>query len=190
MKQFIGIFLTIAATLSSCSKGTEYTIDGALHGGANFEGETIYLVPFANATEEKIDSATIHDSRFQFKGNITEPEIYILRMRPMMKLFINELIFVLEPGHIKTILSKQSEVKGTALNDSIQKWNEWTLNTKSIMEETNKRLKQARNKHNEEEVAKFQGQMDSLRQIVNNYNHATIQRNNNVFGEFLERYAK
>ncbi|MCQ2202638.1 MAG: DUF4369 domain-containing protein [Bacteroidales bacterium] len=187
------IYSFIVVSFCSCDdENKKYVIDGAIQGGRNFEGETIYLVPFFDAKEQKIDSAIVHNSRFKFEGYASEPQVYILRMRPMMAVFVEELIFVREPGHIRTMISESSEVKGTALNDSIQSWHKFNVETKSVIADLNKQLRIARQRRVDQE------QLDSLQYVVDNLliefnrrNRATAKANkDNVFGHFLQLYDK
>lgn len=187
MKRLVLILLTVVA-MSSCSDDNKYIIDGALYGGTSFEGETIYLVPFVNATEENVDSATIHNGRFRFEGSIEGNEVCILRMRPMMKLFIKELIFVKEPGHISTLLSKTSSAKGTPLNDSLQAWNQYKFGIDSISVSINKAMKRATD--DEELLKQLQLKSDSLRLAFDKHNRQVVENNDNAFGRYIEKFAK
>lgn len=187
MKHLVVIFLSML-TLAACSDDNNYVIEGALYGGTSFEGETIYLVPFVNATEEDVDSATIHNGRFRFEGSIDGNEMCILRMRPMMKLFIKELIFVKEPGHISTLLSKTSYAKGTPLNDSLQAWNQYKLGIDSVSIAINKAVKRAAD--DEELLKKLQLKSDSLRLAFDKHNRQVVENNDNAFGRYIEKFAK
>ena len=134
--------LVLLCLLCGCSTNEKhYIIDGAVYGGGKFEGETIYLVPFQNASSERIDSAVVHNGCFRFEGVADSSEIYILRMRPMMRLFIQELLVVREPGHIRTILNKISSASGTPLNDSFQVWKNYKVSTDSILSSWSRYMK-------------------------------------------------
>lgn len=195
MKLLFRLFMYTVVAVAFCSCDSEdkkYVIDGAIQGGRNFEGETIYLVPFFDAKEQKIDSAVVHNSRFKFEGYAKDPQVYILRMRPMMAVFVEELIFVREPGHIRTMISESSEVRGTALNDSIQNWHRFNVETKSVIADLNKQLRQARQRRMDQEyLDSLQYVADNLLIEFNRRNRATAKSNSdNVFGRFLQLYDK
>lgn len=178
--------LLLVLALYSCNKDNSYVIEGALYGGGKFEGETIYLVPFEKSSSSKIDSAIIHEGRFRFEGIAEKDEICVLRMRPMMRLFIQELIIVKEPGHVRTILSKRSSVQGTPQNDSLQSWNNYKSVVDSALFVINKQLKKATG--DEYDILSMKN--DSLKMLFEKHNRRVAERNNNVFGDFINKYAK
>ncbi|MDO4462605.1 MAG: DUF4369 domain-containing protein [Bacteroidia bacterium] len=187
------LFAVIACgSISSCDDSKkDYVIDGVIHGGGNFEGETIYLVPFFNANSEKIDSAVIHNSRFVFKGKADAPEVYIIRMRPMIKIFVEELVFVREPGYIRTTMAEHSAVKGTPLNDSIQQWHTYNVQTKERIANLSKEVRRARQRRDQKLVDSLLHISDELLMEFNNKNRAMAAANrDNAFGQFLELYEK
>lgn len=88
-------FVGLALAIVSCQDDNRYVIEGSVYGGRDFEDQTIYLSPLSAASvQENADSAIIHDGRFHFEGTVEQDGVYILRMRPMMRLFIGELYIV------------------------------------------------------------------------------------------------
>ena len=85
----------------------------------------IYLVPFNNPSVEKVDSVMVHDGTFTFKGKVDQPEVYIVRTRPKLRLQLQELLIVKEPGNITINFGSDSSASGTTSNDSLQKWKEF-----------------------------------------------------------------
>ncbi|MBP5364648.1 MAG: DUF4369 domain-containing protein [Bacteroidales bacterium] len=180
------IFLSLLAlvSLASCNENKTYIIEGALYGGGKFEGETIYLVPFENP-ENRIDSAFIHEGRFRFDGKVENAEICKIRMRPMMRLFIQELFIVKEPGHVRTILSKRSYTQGTPQNDSLQAWIDYKAATDSVIIAINKQKKRA----SDDELKALSQKQDSIQIVFDKHNRGVVERNNNAFGDFVNKYA-
>ncbi|MCI5982123.1 MAG: DUF4369 domain-containing protein [Marinilabiliaceae bacterium] len=173
--------------LSGCVHDDSYVIEGTLYGGRNFEDQTIYLVPFAGASADNIDSAIVHDSHFRFSGIATKDDICIIRMRPMMRLFIEELIIVREPGHIYTRLSQTSEAAGTPLNDSLQAWRNFKLHQDSLVKVLKKEVKRA----TPERAAEIATLQDSIRSVFYKQTQVSASYNSdNAFGEFLNRYVR
>ncbi len=172
-----------ALLLSSCTDGKSrsYTIEGSIYGGRNFEDQTIYLVPFSGGASGT-DSAVIHDGRFRFSGTSSKDEVCIIRMRPMMRLFIDEVILVREPGHIHVKLSEVSTASGTPLNDSLQNWRSFKQDLDSQLEDIKKKLRRS----TPDEALALQAAQDSIKTLFDKRNRASAAVNNNVFGDFLD----
>ena len=186
MVRILVSLVSIVLLAASCAKDDSYVIEGTLYGGKNFEDQIIYLVPFEGATPENIDSAVIHDGRFRFDGKAKEDGVYIIRMRPMMRLFIDELIVIKEPGRIHTMLSQHSSAKGTPQNDSLQSWREYKASVDSVMLDVRKQMKKATG----EDLEALKRKQDTLKAQFDAHNRASISVNNNAFGEFLDKYAR
>ncbi len=173
------------AMLTACRQDKSYVVEGSIYGGRNFEDQTIYLVPFSGSTAGKVDSATIHDGRFRFDGSAPKSDICILRMRPMMRLFIEELIIVREPGRVRVKLSDVSSAAGTPLNDSLQSWRDYKRGIDEQMTE----LKKKKRKAPPAEQQELNAAQDSLKRLFDIRNRASMTANeNNAFGEFLESW--
>lgn len=180
------LYLLVIVAFASCSNDKSYVIEGALYGGTSFEGESIYMAPYGATTGQNIDSCVIRDGRFRFEGIANESEMCIIRMRPMMRLFIEQLVFVKEPGHVSVILSKQSSAKGTALNDSLQAWKEYKMKADSVFFTLDKQIKRA----NADSRDALVHQRDSLKTDLVQHIRSIVNRNDNVFGDYVDRYVK
>ena len=189
MKAFrlIALPLFLLVGLAACNNGRDYVIEGTLYGGRNFEGRTIYLVPFSGAGADNIDSAIVHESRFHFDGTVQQDAVYTLHMNKVMSVFIDDLIIILEPGRIRTKLSQPSSAKGTPLNDSLQSWREFKAKNDSALRAVSKELMRARSA---ECRAALQDKQDSLRASFETRTRASIKQNNNAFGEFLGKVLR
>lgn len=110
--------------LTACDPSRKGVVEGRLP-AASFDGEQLYLVPLRDARAENVDSVQVKDGRFRFEKTLGEPQIFILRMRPLLRLQVQELLVVVEPGATATVvLGAPSSGGGTALNDSLQLWKE------------------------------------------------------------------
>ncbi len=185
MKRVIS-YIILMFIIASCGSNDSYEIDGTLYGGASFEGETIYMVSFGSSSLEGQDSAVIRNGRFHFEGKVNRPEVCELRMRPMMRLFIDRLVLIKEPGHIWVTLNKQSVAHGTALNDSLQHWREYKMGVDSVMFKVSKKLKRAEG----EEREALEQEYDELRHNFMEFNRQVVLRNDNVFGDYIDRYVR
>ena len=175
----------VSLFFASCQEDKTFTIEGSLYGGRNFEDQTIYLVPFTGGASGTVDSAAIHDSRFRFSGIATKDEICIVRMRPMMRLFIDEVILIREPGHIHVKLNEVSTASGTPLNDSLQSWRDFKQDLDSQLEDIKKKLRRA----TPDEAQSLQAAQDSIKSLFDKRNRASAAiNNNNAFGDFLDNW--
>ncbi len=179
-------FLAIAVLLVSCSKDKTYTIDGAVYAGGNFEGEMVYLVPFFSDTNLPSDSATIQNSRFHFEGEVDESQVYVLRFRPMMELFLDKLVIIKEPGRIWTVLNRPSTAEGTPLNDSLQAWREVQVGVNQQLSALSKAMKRA----DIIEYEQMRAKIDSIKTDFDRYNRAVVERNNNAFGAYVDKFSR
>ncbi len=187
IRNIIPLLLVALGTFffASCQEDKTYTIEGSIYGGRNFEDQTIYLVPFTGSTAGSVDSAVIHDSRFRFSGTAPKDEVYIVRMRPMMRLFIDEVILVREPGHIHVKLSDVSTASGTPLNDSLQNWRDFKQDLDSQLEDIKKKLRRA----TPDEALSLKAAQDSIKTLFDKRNRASAAiNNNNAFGDFLDNW--
>ncbi len=175
----------IALIITGCHSKQHYRMDGHLE-SPQYDGEKIYLVPFKNPAVQKFDSAIVKNSHFSFDGFITKPEIEILRSRPQLRLKLQQLLVVKEPGKIIVSLGKQSSSRGTPLNDSLEYWKENKIKNDSLLFSLRLRLKykseKSRNKN------KIERQADSLEKYINEFHFNFVKNNkNNVVGEMVNR---
>lgn len=185
MKKMI-TYIVLMLFIVSCGSDNTYVIDGTLYGGASFEGETIYMVSFGSSSVEGQDSAVIRNGRFHFEGTVEQPEVCELRMRPMMRLFIDKIVLIKEPGHVWVTLSKQSAAHGTALNDSLQLWREYKMKVDSAMFSVSKKLKHAELAEKEQ----LEQEYDELKHDFIQHNKEVVRCNDNVFGDYIDRYVR
>lgn len=98
----------------------DYKIMGTLPSD-KFNGEWVYLVPMKNPFG-RVDSVKIADATFSFTGS--GEEVRVLRLRPILRLEIQELLVVTEPGQITIKADSIGSVTGTPQNDALQEWKE------------------------------------------------------------------
>jgi hypothetical protein len=169
---------------SGCSRRQLAVVEGRLPGDA-FHGEPVYLVPVKNATAETVDSACILRDAFRFERRLSGREkesIYILRTRPLLRLKLQELLIVLEPGRLQVRLDSISSAHGTALNDSLQQWKEKKHRYDAILQHLHERLKTASAPQKDSLLA-LKAQVDSA---YGRYARQFIRRNRtNVAGRFV-----
>lgn len=169
--------------LTGCQTDGQFRIQGQLP-DKTYDGEVIYLVPLENAVKEKVDSAFIVNGMFQIKGVANSAEIYIIRPKPALRLNLQELLVVKEPGELTVRIGPNSMVRGTALNDSLQYWKEKKLLADHLHEELKQKFSSADS--SEQTVIKLTADSLNIRIVDFHYNFA---RNNhdNVVGKFVAK---
>ena len=172
--------------LYSCQQGEGYIIEGNLP-DTSFDGEWMYVVPLVNAPVSRVDSTIIKDAKFTFKGKVVKPEVFVIRARPFLRLSLQELLVVKEPGIIQAYVGQNSSAKGTALNDSLQSWKE----QKQVYDSHTKFLDHYYYSSNEAQRDSLRPVMDALASEKEAY-HFEFASNNreNVVGELVIRMMK
>jgi hypothetical protein len=122
-KILLYIFSITILTCCADSGNDRYKITGSLPGNT-YDNEWIYLAPLKVASAEAIDSVKVKDGTFRFEGVVDTPKIHILRTQPILRLKIQQLLIVLEPGTLNVSLDSVSSVQGTPQNDILQQWKE------------------------------------------------------------------
>lgn len=139
MKKKIITLIAGAALLASCSQDKGYVIYGTVS-NPDLEGAQVFLVPIENAVKETIDSVSIHNQMFEFRG--TEEKMAEIRIE-MYKRYGNEnLLVVTEPGETFVTIGQVSSGRGTPQNDSLQVWKNLT---KQHYQQTGSLIRQGRN---------------------------------------------
>ena len=119
MKLILIAFLFILSMACiNCSNKQTFIINGSITNSA-YEGKTIYLSTLQSI---HIDSASIVNGKFTFKGKVTAPQINSIKIDPVWPLFMEELLLVIEPGKIRATIDTKSFATGTQLNEIFQKW--------------------------------------------------------------------
>jgi len=176
-------YLVFLLILSGCQSGGSYMIKGHLP-DATSNGEWIYLVPLENASKERVDSVMIANETFQFEGSAESPEIYIIRTKPILRLTLQELLIVKEPGELIVKIGRNSSVNGTVLNDSLQQWKEKKMRTDFLNEELRQKYKIA----GISEQALIKQKSDSLNSLIMDSHYNFIRNNkDNVVGQFVQK---
>ncbi|MCD7915927.1 MAG: DUF4369 domain-containing protein [Tannerellaceae bacterium] len=113
------LFLLICMFISCSNSSDLYEIKGIIANG-QLENEVIYLVSLNEPT--KVDSMYVKNEAFSFNGKITTSDIKVIRTRIALRLYVQELLIVPEPGCINVILDSISSASGTKQNNLLQHW--------------------------------------------------------------------
>lgn len=174
-------FYILLFFLVGCQSKDRFSIQGHLP-DKTYDGEFMYLVPLENAVKEKVDSAVIQDGKFRMEGVSKSAEIYILRAKPILRLELQEMVVVKEPGELNVLIGNNSLVTGTALNDSLQRWKEKKLMADNINEGLRQKFKMA----NPTQQTQIKHTADSLNHRMVDFHYNFVRNNkDNVVGKFV-----
>ncbi|WP_085536679.1 DUF4369 domain-containing protein [Massilibacteroides vaginae] len=175
----------LCCCLFSCqTKQASYTIAGTVSGN-DYENEVVYLVPLEGATVENVDSTYIRDGEFRFSGKIDTPSIYIIRTRPIVRLKLEEVLVVVEPGEIQVKLESTSSTAGTILNNALQEWKE----RKSSYELKRNHLSSLLNQTDKPEIIK--NEISTIDSDFSKYNYSFVKENKkNIVGSFVFKMTR
>ena len=100
----------------------KYTISGTINPSEN--NSKIFIIEYSNEVKIIRDSTTIKNGKFEFKGNIKEPDFLTLTLDKSGESF--GLPFVLEEGKIVIVFDKEniekSKISGTSNNNIYQQY--------------------------------------------------------------------
>jgi hypothetical protein len=114
----------LAFLLGSCADQRTYEIKGTLP-NERYDGEYVFLLPLDGVMPRIIDSVQVKNKTFVFTGKADSAQVKIIRLRPQLRLEIQELLVVQEPGEkIWVKLDSLSSSGGTRQNESLQAWKE------------------------------------------------------------------
>lgn len=128
------IFISILAfLLVSCADQRTYEIRGTLP-HEKYDGEYVFLLPLDGVMPRIIDSVQVENKIFFFTGKADSTQVKIIRLRPQLRLEIQELLVVQEPGEkIWVRLDSLSSSGGTRQNENLQAWKETKMKADQTM---------------------------------------------------------
>jgi hypothetical protein len=116
----------------SCSENKNYVIEGTFE-NEKYDGEYVFLLPLDGVMPRIIDSVQVKDRSFVFTGKADSAQMKIIRMRHLLRLDIQELLVVVEPGNIWVRLDTVSAAGGTPQNEKLQAWKEVKMQSDETM---------------------------------------------------------
>jgi hypothetical protein len=123
----------LAFLLASCADQRTYEIKGTLP-HEKYDGEYVFLLPLDGVMPRIIDSVQVENKTFVFTGKADSAQVKIIRLRPQLRLDIQELLVVQEPGEkIWVRLDSLSSSGGTRQNESLQAWKEAKMKADQTM---------------------------------------------------------
>lgn len=161
----------------------DYTITGTLP-SEQYDGEWMYLTPMENA-RGRIDSVKISNASFTFTGS--GEEMRVLRLRPILRLKIQELLVVTEPGQITVKADSIGSVTGTPQNNALQEWKEMREKKLTAYGQLRRELKASVGTDSLLLVQRLKDLSNEER----TYNfHFLCQQGNNTLGQFMQKMLR
>lgn len=163
--------------LAACSPTPGYHIAGTA--SADLNGQTVYLQTLnEEAGYVSIDSTTVTDGKFEFKGVAKQPELALLA--PAVRK-IRPVTFILENGNLTATIDQENQIGGTPANDSLQSYTSYVgiqgKKMQAIVEEY--RSKKQDNTLTPELENELLAKYDSIEAIATAYDSTFIASNNN-----------
>jgi hypothetical protein len=185
MKKLLYALFATACILSCTTDKPTFTIQGSLPSN-KYDGKLIYLVPLKNADSTNVDSFRIKDKKFEFKGNVER--MCILRMAPIYRLEMQELLIVTEKGLTTVLIDSNSIAKGTPQNIALQQWKDKQM---QLLKFNNKVHKALQAKCDRLDSVVWKIRTDSASQSMKDFGIKLLkQQKNNTIGQFLyEMYS-
>ncbi|HOO42995.1 MAG TPA: DUF4369 domain-containing protein [Bacteroidales bacterium] len=178
------IISILAFLLGSCANQRTYEIKGTLP-HEKYDGEYVFLLPLDGVMPRIIDSVRIKDKSFVFTGKADSAQVKIIRLRPQLRLDIQELLVVQEPGEkIWVRLDSLSSSGGTRQNESLQAWKEAKMKADQTMYILRK-MHEAN--ENDSTGTVIMQQWDKIQKEFSEYNRRFIEKNE---GTAVGRFVK
>ena len=165
MKKLTYLFAAAAMmSIVACSGGKGYVISGTVDGG--IDGDTVYLQEVVGRQLVNLDTTTIKNGKFEFKG-IQDSTVYRYLSHEKNGQAALRLDFFLENGKIAVALAQDNNVStGTPNNDAYQlirsQVDELRKKAQDIYVTIDRSLPMEENKAKIEQFQALQGQVDEV----------------------------
>lgn len=190
MKNTAFFILFTAIIFASCTDKTNYKIAGHI---SNAEGEYIYLDELKVTEAYPLDSAVIkRDGTFEFKGNLSHPTFFILRLSPNN--FVTMLVDSAENITINADAAnfgREYAIEGSVGSSYVQELNLKLSDTKHKLDSIRSIQLAFRNHPNYENRKKaFDAEYDSVRDAQISYSQNFIKNHPFSMANVLALYQK
>lgn len=177
--------MALCFLILSCQERKDvFEINGTV-AGEGFEDEVVYLVPLEGATAGNVDSAYIKGGKFHFSGKIDSADIRIIRTRPILRLKLEELLVVVEPGEIRVGLDSASWTSGTVQNAALQEWKENKTGTDRMIYGLLDKLETGG------DTAAIENEISGIKNRFSEYSFSFVKANRNgIAGRFVLRMTR
>ncbi|GHV48164.1 hypothetical protein FACS1894181_03220 [Bacteroidia bacterium] len=172
------LLLLFPITITACT-GNYPVIEGKLPSGA-YNNEWVYWVPIKGASAETVDSTLIHGNTFRLiPSKHNQNKTGIIRVKPQLRLSLQEIVVLTEPGTVLVTLDSISSAKGTPLNETLQRW-------KNKKQEYDNHIRSLYDKYTSTDTTGMQAGIKNASTEYRTYIYRIISENkNNEAGKFL-----
>ena len=117
------LFLLFIAFFTACTNKTS-VIEGTLPSD-DYDGQVVFWVPMEGAHPKPVDSTHIDKNTFHLViSNHNMNKMGIVRVRPHLRLALQEILVFTEPGIVQVKLDSISSASDAPLNEVLQSWKE------------------------------------------------------------------
>ena len=177
MKQKIFLSALVALLFFACSKNNQFTINGVIVPAT--EGEVV-LYSFDKGTPVPADTTTLKDGKFQFKGEVNSPDIYLIGLSGQQR-FVGQLF--VEKGKIDMTIYPDSFqaniVTGSKSQDIFKKYVDEMVGFQKKENELRQRFSQAQMMGNETEIESVRFEYEAISNNIRLYARNFISEYNN-----------
>lgn len=180
MKCFLPCLILLI--LAACQQ-QHFKIQGTLSNKEN-DGEWVYLVPLEKHKPSDVDSTLIKEGTFTFEGNLER--LVILRVRLLLRMQLQEILVVTEPGIIDVKIGPHSSASGTPQNNALQMWKENKENSMNAIIQIRKKLHSC----SAEDSVDLNLELDVIKTTIDNLNYKILKdMGDNTLGRFIYKNA-
>lgn len=184
MKKLL-LLSVVAVLFAACQNKSEYTITGKVS-GEEFDGQMVYMERWNDSVMAKVDSVTITNGEFQFKGEVEKPSLRFLSIGdPKNRL---QTMVVAEPGNIEVNYDSLFHVSGTGLNNSYADFEKESRNLSSKMQSIASEYNTAMRDDSmtEELDSQLKGDYEKVQEQLKDLNYNFVKSNiDNELGQYL-----
>jgi len=186
------IVFIIAVIAFACNDASRYTIQGRI---SNAEGRYIYLDELKVTSTVNIDSVKLNkDGGFKFKGNVSYPSFFLLRLSENSKNFVTLLVDSAEQVEVSgdaANFSRDYQVKGSEGSALVQELNKQLSKTKHKLDSIRSLQISFRNEVGYEQQRKqWDTEYEQVRQAQISYSKKFVESHPFSMANVLALYQK
>ncbi len=182
---FLFIFLVIFSCkqkpIKKISSQSTITTKYTLNGSVDFDTRMVYLNKIKNDSLFKIDSSTVVNNKFIFKGNILSPERFTLTFKKLSAI----VMIIIEP-QIFSVSIKYNEfndpkIIGSPLNTLLISYKNTSKGIFKKVDYLYPQFQKARLENNVEKLQKIKQKMETIENEFTNYSYHFIEHHKNSY---------
>ncbi len=156
---------------------TNYTLNGTI----DFDATIVYLNKIKNDSLFKIDSSTINNKKFSFKGTIISPERFALTFKKKLPV----VIIILEPKKFSVFIKKKAfndpKIIGSPLNTLLLSYKNTAKGIFKNIDYLYPQFQKARLENDVLKLQEIKQKMESIESGFTNYSYQFIKHHKNSY---------